>query len=101
MLTGIVALLTGRIELLLAVLFLLAVHSNFFSPAKYGILPEMVPETQLSRANGLLELSTFVAIVVGTSFGTFLIGHWKHQPLRMGLTLLGIAAVGLLASLHI
>ena len=101
MLMGVTALITGRIELLLSVLFLLAVHSNFFSPAKYGILPEMVPEAQLSRANGLLELSTFVAIVVGTSFGTFLFEHWRYQPSRIGLVLLGIATAGLLASLHI
>jgi 1-acyl-sn-glycerol-3-phosphate acyltransferase len=101
MLMGIAALLAGRIEPLLAVLFLLAVHSNFFSPAKYGILPEMMGEEQISRANGLLELSTFVAIVVGTSFGTFLFDHWRHLPLRMGLTLLAIAVAGALASLHI
>lgn len=101
MLLGILALLTARIDLLLAVLFLLAVHSNFFSPAKYGILPEIMPAAQLSRANGLLELSTFVAIVVGTSFGTFLFEHWRNEPLRMGLTLLTLALIGTLTSLHI
>ena len=98
---GIFALLAGRIEGLLVVLFLLATQANFFSPAKYGILPEMLPEAELSRANGLLELTTYIAIVVGSSFGGFLYDHWKAFPLRMGGTLLGLALIGSLTSLHI
>ncbi len=98
---GIFALLAGRIEGLLVVLFLLATQANFFSPAKYGILPEMLPEAELSRANGLLELTTYIAIVVGSSFGGYLYDHWKGFPLRMGGTLLGLAVVGSLTSLHI
>jgi len=101
MIMGIVALTSARIDLLLVVLFLLAMQANFFSPAKYGILPEMMSEAQISRANGLLELSTFIAIVIGTSFGAMLFERWKDQPLLMGATLLGIAVVGSLASLHI
>ncbi len=101
MLTGIGALLSHRIEPLLLVLFLLAMQANFFSPAKYGILPEMLAEAQLSRANGLLELTTFVAIVVGTSFGTLLFEHWQGAPLKIGLTLLVIALAGSAASLRI
>ncbi len=101
MLVGVGALVAARIELLLVVLFLLAMQANFFSPAKYGILPETISEAQLSRANGLLELTTFVAIVIGASFGTFLFERWQGEPLRMGGTLLGIAVAGSLASLHI
>ncbi len=101
MLIGILALLSARIELLLAVLFLLALQANFFSPAKYGILPEMMGEAQISRANGLIELTTFVAIVIGTSFGTFLFARWSERPLMMGGTLLAIAVAGTLLSLHI
>lgn len=101
MLLGTGALLAGRIEFLLIILFLLATQANFFSPAKYGILPEMLPESSLSRANGLLELTTFVAIVIGTSFGTFLYQHWKLEPLRMGLTLVAIAVAGSLCSIRI
>ncbi len=54
------------VVLQLGVLFLMATHSTFFSPAKYGIVPEAVPASELSRANGLLEMSTFVAIILGT-----------------------------------
>jgi acyl-[acyl-carrier-protein]-phospholipid O-acyltransferase/long-chain-fatty-acid--[acyl-carrier-protein] ligase len=101
MMMGLAALVSGRIDLLLLVLFLLATQANFFSPAKYGILPEMIGENNISRANGLLELTTFVAIVIGTSFGTFLYERWQGKPVTMGAVLLVIAVVGTLASLHI
>src|SRR5262249_22503191 len=49
MAAGLGALMAGSVELLLVVLFLLAVQANFFSPAKYGILPEIVDEAQITR----------------------------------------------------
>src|SRR5258708_39007279 len=58
---GLLAFFSTRIELMLVVLFLMALHSTIFSPAKYGIIPEMLPDKDLSRANALLEMSTFVA----------------------------------------
>jgi len=101
MLIGIAALFSHSINLLLVVLFLLAMQANFFSPAKYGILPEMMGEAQLARANGLLELTTFVAIVVGSSFGTFLFDASRGDPLRVGGTLLAIAVIGSVCSIFI
>jgi acyl-[acyl-carrier-protein]-phospholipid O-acyltransferase/long-chain-fatty-acid--[acyl-carrier-protein] ligase len=98
---GIAALVANSINLLLVVLFLLATQATFFSPAKYGILPEAVGEVQISRANGLVELTTFVAIVVGTSFGSALFEHWKSRPLALGLAMLGFAVLGTLLCLHI
>ena len=80
MLMGIAALLAGSMNLLLVVLFLLATQATFFSPAKSGILPEAVGGAQISRANGLLELTTFIAIVIGTSFGSALFEYWKKEP---------------------
>src|SRR5580698_4786604 len=98
---GIIDLYFGSINMLLVVLFLLAMQANFFSPAKYGILPEMLSEAQLTRANGLLELSTFAAIILGTSVGSLLFARWKGEPLVMGAMLLGIAIVGSFTSLFI
>ena len=43
---GLVAFLVGHLELTYAVLFLIALQATFFSPAKYGILPEMLPDTR-------------------------------------------------------
>lgn len=101
MLAGIAALEARSVNLLLVVLFLLALQANMFSPAKYGILPEMVSAAQLTRANGLLEFSTFAAIILGTSGGTMLFAQWKNEPLLMGGVLLAIAIIGSLTSLFI
>ena len=55
-------------------------QATFFSPAKYGIIPEMLPDKDLSRANGLLEMSTFVAIVLGTTVGGEVFELWHGEP---------------------
>ena len=98
---GIFAFLAGQLPLMLGVLFLMALQSTFFSPAKYGILPELLPDRDLSRANGLMEMGTFLAIILGTSIGSFLFATWNDQLERVGLVLLGLALVGSLASLTI
>ena len=98
---GLAAFFSTRIELMLAVLFLMALHSTLFSPAKYGIVPEMLPDRDLSRANALLEMSTFVAIVLGTSVGSFLFMTWRDRPWNMGLATLGVALAGLAVSFRI
>ena len=98
---GLAAFFTTRIELMLVVLFLMALHSTVFSPAKYGIIPETIPDQDLSRANGLLEMSTFVAIVLGTSVGTLLFSAWKNQPWNMGFVMVAIAIIGFATSFKI
>jgi acyl-[acyl-carrier-protein]-phospholipid O-acyltransferase/long-chain-fatty-acid--[acyl-carrier-protein] ligase len=95
------ALQATSMPMLLGVLFLLAAQANFFSPAKYGILPELLPERDLSRANALLELTTFVAIVMGGGFGTLLFEHWKHEQWKMSAFLIALAVIGSLCSLGI
>ena len=58
-------------------LLMMSVQSAFFSPAKYGILPEILPEEKLSWGNGVLQLGTFVAIISGTAISGVLIeGIW-------------------------
>lgn len=57
---------TGLIGLML-VLFLMGMHSTFFGPGKYGILPEMLRECDLPRANGWIVMTTFLAIIFGTA----------------------------------
>ncbi len=98
---ALVALLSGRIELSLVMLFLMALQSVFFSPAKYGILPEMLPEADLSRANGHLEMTRCAAIILGTATGGVLLAAWNEQPAYIGLLLIGVACVGTLTSLWI
>ncbi|MFQ5507348.1 MAG: MFS transporter, partial [Planctomycetota bacterium] len=51
---------------LLAILALMGMQSALFSPAKYGILPEILPHERLSAGNGALEMWTFFAIIAGS-----------------------------------
>lgn len=98
---GFFALLSGHFTFMLTVLFLLALQATFFSPAKYGILPELVHPKDLSRANGLLEMSSFLAIILGTSLGSILFAVWKDQLAWIGLVTLLLAVAGALASLRV
>jgi acyl-[acyl-carrier-protein]-phospholipid O-acyltransferase/long-chain-fatty-acid--[acyl-carrier-protein] ligase len=52
---------------LLVVLFLMGTQSAFFGPSKYGILPEMLRTEDLPRANGIIVMTTFLAIIFGTA----------------------------------
>ncbi len=94
MVLALFALLSGRIEWMLAVLFFTATQAAFFSPAKYGIVPELVESRHLARANGLLEMSTFVAVILGTVVGTLLVAEFKHQTIFIGLFLITVAILG-------
>src|SRR5205814_4200900 len=91
---GLLAFLSGRLEITYVVLFLIALQATFFSPAKYGILPEMLPDRDLSRANGVLEMGTFVAIVVGVACGSFMFDAWKDRLWLIGVVVVGVALVG-------
>lgn len=67
-------------------IFLMETRSAFFSPAKYGILPEIVAEDRLVRANGILQMLTMVAIVSGEAIaGTLL--HRLGMPMTIGTCL--------------
>ncbi len=59
--------------ILLAVMFGLGVQAALFSPLKYGILPELLSGRELLAGNGLIEASTFVAILLGTVAGGALV----------------------------
>ena len=52
--------------------FLMGTHSAFFVPAKYGVMPEILKPAVLSRGNGVLEGTSFVAQILGTCFGAAL-----------------------------
>ena len=56
----------------MVVLFLMGAQSAFFGPGKYGILPEMLRPSDLPKANGVILMTTFVAIILGTAVAGFL-----------------------------
>jgi acyl-[acyl-carrier-protein]-phospholipid O-acyltransferase/long-chain-fatty-acid--[acyl-carrier-protein] ligase len=101
MLVGLAGFLLGSIPLMLAVMFLMATHSAFFSPAKYSCLPELLPDQDLSRGNALIEMSTFIAIILGTALGGALFDFFGNHPWLLGGITIGIALAGTLASFGI
>jgi acyl-[acyl-carrier-protein]-phospholipid O-acyltransferase/long-chain-fatty-acid--[acyl-carrier-protein] ligase len=79
----------------------LGVRAALFSPAKYGLLPEILPPRQLPEANGLLEMWTFAAILAGTYAGGLLVWLAGPSPWRFGAALAALSALGLVAALGV
>jgi acyl-[acyl-carrier-protein]-phospholipid O-acyltransferase / long-chain-fatty-acid--[acyl-carrier-protein] ligase len=94
MLLALAILPLGIFWLNLVLLFLLATQAAFFSPAKYGFLPEIFTEQQLSRANGIVEMTTYTGIVLGLFLGGLLYSHLADQQLAMAYILLLVSVVG-------
>ncbi|HKB53277.1 MAG TPA: MFS transporter [Ramlibacter sp.] len=58
---------------LLACVFLMGLHSTLFGPVKYAYLPQVLGERELTGGNGMVEMGTFVAILLGNLAGGLLI----------------------------
>lgn len=101
MLFAALALMWQNQALQLAAICLMGVHSTFFAPAKYGIMPEIVPTEKLSAGNGVLELLTFIGIILGTFAGGWLAETLAGREGISGLLLAALAAVGLLTSIGV
>src|SRR6266850_647058 len=86
------------VTLPLIILGLMGVQTALFSPAKYGILPEILPHDRLSAGNGLLEMWSFVAIIAGTAAGGPLLDATGDRAWIAGLLLTLLAVVGLVAA---
>jgi acyl-[acyl-carrier-protein]-phospholipid O-acyltransferase/long-chain-fatty-acid--[acyl-carrier-protein] ligase len=76
----------------------MGVHSAFFAASKYGSLPELVPPEKLSWANGVIEMLTFLAAILGTLAAGWLAVGFADKPGWPGIILLGLAIVGWLMS---
>lgn len=92
------ALARGSLPLQMLAICGMGMHSAFFAPAKYGILPEVLPAQRLPWGNGILELLTFVAIILGTVAGGWLAEVLPGRQVWSGLLLAVLAVLGLLAS---
>jgi len=86
---------TNNLYLLLAMLFMMGVQSSVFGPLKYGILPQVLKSRELTGGNGLVEMATFMAILVGTIVGTSLILRTHPTIPHFGAILVAVASVGL------
>ncbi len=63
---GMIGFLAGNLWITLAALVVLTSQAAFFGPAKYGMIPELVDDEDLSRANGMINMMTNIAVIVGT-----------------------------------
>ncbi len=113
MILGAAAILSGNVWAMFAVLFVMGGQSAFFSPSKYGSIPELVRTEHISSANGWIGMTTFMAIIGGTAAGgmlfdvTSVVVNGKVEDPAMhhwwiwATALIGVAVVGWIASLYI
>ncbi|MEP7244556.1 MAG: MFS transporter [Gammaproteobacteria bacterium] len=92
-----VGLASLNLTILFGALFLLGMHSTFFAPAKYGLLPQILNPSELVGGNALLEMGTFLAILLGTLAGGVLAAG--NDTAVIVTTVVTIAAIGFLMSL--
>ena len=93
--------LTGHYTLLFVVLFLMGLHSTFFGPLKYSILPQQLNPEELVGGNALIEAGTFLSILLGTIAGGVSISMGPSGPLLVSAGLVGCALTGWVSSLFI
>jgi acyl-[acyl-carrier-protein]-phospholipid O-acyltransferase/long-chain-fatty-acid--[acyl-carrier-protein] ligase len=102
MVLGSLALGLGDLTLLFVVLFLMGVHSTFFGPLKYSILPVHLAAHELIAGNALVEAGTFLAILLGTIAGAALVlgaaGTVVVSALLTAIAVAGYAASRLVPS---
>jgi len=98
MLFAIFAFHQGNPYLAYTVIFLASTQAALFGPSKYGLLPELLPSELLSWGNGVLELTTFLAIISGTVAGSFLAQKFHDNPAIAGLIYGACSLFGLGAS---
>jgi 1-acyl-sn-glycerol-3-phosphate acyltransferase len=98
MLLGALGLIFNSLWLLFCVLFLMGSQSALFGPVKYSILPQHLREQELVGGNGLVEMGTFVAILVGTILGGLLIAVDGRGPYLVSAAIIALAVAGYLAS---
>ncbi|MDE2491915.1 MAG: MFS transporter [Elusimicrobia bacterium] len=101
LLLAIPALAARSVPALMVLLFLMGVHSAFFSPVKLAILPELVPDEDLSEANGLAQMTAFGGIVLGTAAAALLLKSAAGSPWLAPAAFSVVAAAGLLAALAV
>jgi 1-acyl-sn-glycerol-3-phosphate acyltransferase len=97
MVLAVVGFWLGSVGFLMTVLFLMGTQSALFGPVKYAILPQHLRDHELVGGNGLVEMGTFVAILLGT-----MLGGWQVAlaggKFWVGGTIVAIAVLGYVVS---
>lgn len=82
-----------NIWLLGAALFMMGMHSTIFGPVKYAYLPQHLKENELIGGNGMVEMGSFVAILLGQVLGAWLATQ-SHHEMVTSIAILVIALLG-------
>jgi 1-acyl-sn-glycerol-3-phosphate acyltransferase len=90
--------LTHSAAVLYGCVFLMGLHSTLFGPVKYAYLPQHLKDVELTGGNGLVEMGTFVAILLGTMAGGILVKTGGQATLYVAGTCVTLAVAGRIAS---
>ena len=93
MIAGGAGIIFASIPLMLAAVFAMGVHSTFFGPIKYAILPQHLNKDEVLGGTGLVEAGTYVAILLGT----ILAGVLATRPQSAAIAVVGFAVLGYIA----
>ncbi|MGQ0596350.1 MFS transporter [Aquabacterium sp.] len=89
------------VPLLLGCVFLMGLHSTLFGPVKYAYLPQHLSERELTGGNGMVEMGTFVAILLGNVGGGLMMGIPETGVHWVAGSCFAVAVIGWLAALQI
>ncbi|NBD20235.1 MFS transporter [Aquabacterium fontiphilum] len=89
-----VGLAIQAVPLLLLCIFLMGLQSTLFGPVKYAYLPQHLSERELTGGNGMVEMGTFVAILLGNVAGGLLMGLGAEGRHWVAAVCLALAALG-------
>ncbi|CAM2066324.1 MFS transporter [Sulfidibacter corallicola] len=95
MIMGCIGFYTANFPFLLFTLFLMGTQSAFFGPAKYGAIPELLETHLLVKANGVVQMTTFLAIILGIALAGFLKDIFADQLYVAGAFCILIALLGI------
>mgnify|MGYP000119542395 CR=1 FL=1 len=84
--------------ILLLCTFLMGCHSTLFGPAKFAYLPEVLDERELVGGNGMVEMGTFVAILLGNMVGGILVALPGIGPIAVAAACVFFALLGRIAA---
>jgi 1-acyl-sn-glycerol-3-phosphate acyltransferase len=84
--------------LLYVAVFLMGLHSTLFGPVKYAYLPQHLKDEELTGGNGMVEMGTFVAILLGTIAGGVLVKGEGAGPTMIAAACVGMAVLGRIAA---
>jgi 1-acyl-sn-glycerol-3-phosphate acyltransferase len=93
--------LTHTLWLLVAAVVGMGVHSTLFGPVKYAYLPQHLKPEELVGGNGVIEMGTFVGILLGEVMGAILAGHGAIGVHLVAFGTLAVAVLGLVTSWRI